>query len=192
MNYDKVKILLPAIIETEIKRHIADEIKKIGRLVQEAKTSINNIYWINNIEGIINYNEKIKPLSQTLGNMVNEFRTNEKRYINDATQKLTDLIQYKNVIRIEDNNQLLLNVKKRKLYKKCPFHIENKESYADAMIIETLINVRNFETINDGDQIYFITRNHKDFSKGNDKSDKSIIHTDIAEDLEKKQLAFSF
>ena len=192
LNYDKVKILLPAIIETEIKRHIADEIKKIGRLVQEAKTSINNIYWINNIEEIINYNEKIKPLSQTLGNMVNEFRTNEERYINDATQKLTDLIQYKNVIRIEDNNQLLLNVQKRKLYKKCPFHIENKESYADAMIIETLINVRNFETVNDGEQIYFITRNHKDFSKGNYKSDKSIIHTDIAEDLEKNNLLSAF
>ncbi|MCU6603924.1 PIN domain-containing protein [Peribacillus frigoritolerans] len=188
LDHDKVKIILPAIIETEIKRHIASEIHNVGTLVQKARTSINQIYWINHIEEIKKYNEKIKPLSRSLGNMDDEFSKNEERYINEAAQKITELMQYKNVIRIEENSSLLLNVQKRKLYKLCPFHIEEKESWADAMIIETLINIRDFIEIKDEDQIYFITRNHKDFSKGNSKTEREIIHPHIEEQLIKNKL----
>jgi rubrerythrin len=188
LDHDKVKIILPAIIETEIKRHIASEIHNVGNLVRKAKTSINQIYWINHVEEIKKYNEKIKPLNQTLGNMVDEFSKNEERYINDAAQKITELMQYKNVIRIEENSGLLLNVQKRKLYKLCPFHIEDKESWADAMIIETLINIGDFIEIKDEDQIYFVTRNHKDFSKGNSKTERDLIHPHIEEQLIKNGL----
>ncbi|MGX5623666.1 PIN domain-containing protein [Bacillus cereus] len=192
LDHDKVKILLPAIIETEIKRHIASEIHNVGKLVQQARKSINEIYWINHIEEIKKYNEKIKPLSQTLGDMVDEFRINEERYIDDAVQKITELLQYKNVIRIEENSNLLLNVQKRKLYKLCPFHIEDKESWADAMITETLINIRDFVEIHNEDQIYFVTRNHKDFSKGNNKTERVLIHPDIEKQLTEKQLIEMF
>lgn len=188
LDHDKVKIILPAIIETEIKRHIASEIHNVGKLVQKARTSINQIYWINHIEEIKKYNEKIKPLSQTLGNMDDEFSKNEERYINDAAQKITELMQYKNVIRIEENSSLLLKVQKRKLYKLCPFHIDDKESWADAMIIETLINIHDFIGIRDEDQIYFVTRNHKDFSKGNSKTERELIHPHIEEQLIKNEL----
>lgn len=188
LDHDKVKILLPAIIETEIKRHIASEIQNVGKLVQKARTSINEIYWINHIEEIKKYNEKVKPLSQTLGNMVDEFSKNQERYTNKAAHKITELLQYKNVIRIEENSSLLLNVQKRKLYKLCPFHIEDKESWADAMIIETLINIRDFIEIRDEDQIYFVTRNHKDFSKGTSKTERDFIHPHIEEQLIKNKL----
>ncbi|MED4225404.1 PIN domain-containing protein [Neobacillus cucumis] len=188
LDHDKVKIIVPAIIETEIKRHIASEIQNVGRLVQKARKSINEIYWINHVEEIKKYNEKIKPLSQTLGNMVDEFGKNEEGYINDASQKITELMQYKNVIRIEENSSLLLNVQKRKLYKLCPFHIEDKESWADAMIIETLINIRDFIDIHNEDEIYFVTRNHTDFSKGNNKTERDLIHPHIEKELMKNQL----
>lgn len=188
LDHDKVKILLPAIIETEIKRHIASEIHNVGKLVQKARKSINEIYWINHIEEIKKYNEKIKPLSQILGNMVDEFGKNEERYINDASHKITDLMRYKNVIRIEENSSLLLNVQKRKLYKLCPFHLEDKESWADAMIIETIINIRDFIEIQDEDQIYLVTRNHTDFSKGNSKEERDSIHPHIEEQLIEKDL----
>lgn len=188
LDHDKVKILLPAIIETEVKRHIAGEICNVGKLVQQARKSIDGIYWINHIEEIKKYNEKIKPLSQTLGEMDDEFGKNEERYINDASHKITELLQYKNVIRIEENDSLLLNVQKRKLHKLCPFHIEDKESWADAMIVETLINIRDFTKINNEDKIYFITRNHKDFSKGNNKTERVLIHPDIEEQLLKNEL----
>lgn len=188
LDHDKVKILLPAIIETEIKRHIASEVKNVGTLVQEARKSIDKVYWINHVEEIKTYNEKIKPLKQTLGNMVDEFTRNEEQYINDATQKITRLMQYKNVIRLEENSSLLLNVQKRKLYKLCPFHIEDKESWADAMIIETLVNIREFVDIFDEDEIYLITRNHKDFSKGNSQTERTIIHPHIEEQLRHNNL----
>jgi hypothetical protein len=188
LDFDQIKILVPAIIETEIKRHIASEIQNIGTLVQEARRSIDKVYWINHVEEITKYNEKIKPLSQTLGNMVDEFRRNEERYIYDATRKITGLMQYKNVIRLEENGDLLIKVQKRKLYKQCPFHLEDKESWADAMIIETLINIRDFIGINDDDKIYFITRNHKDFSKGNSPTDRVIIHPHIEEQLRQNNL----
>lgn len=188
LDHDKVKIIVPAIIETEIKRHIASEIKNVGTLVQKARKSIDEIYWINHIEEIKKYNEKIKPLKQTLGNMVDEFGKNEEHYINDASKKITELMEYKNVIRIEENDSLLINVQKRKLYKLCPFHIKDKESWADAMIIETLINIRDFIEIQDEDEIYFVTRNYKDFSKGNNKTERNIIHPHIEEILVKNQL----
>ncbi len=188
LDHDKVKIILPAIIETEIKRHIASEIQNIGRLVQKARVSINQIYWINHIEEIGKYNEKVRPLNQTLGNMVDEFRNNEERYINAAAQKITELMKYENVIRIEENSSLLLNVQKRKLYNLCPFHIEDKESLADAMIIETLINIHDFIEIKDEDEIYFVTRNYKDFSKGNSKTERELIHPHIEDQLIKSGL----
>lgn len=183
LDFDQVKILVPAIIETEIRRHIASEVQNIGTLVQEARRSIDKVYWINHVEEITKYNEKIRPLSQTLGNMVDEFRRNEERYITDATNKITGLMQYRNVIILEENSDLLIKVQKRKLYKQCPFHIEDKESWADAMIIETLINIHDFVEINDEDKIYFITRNHKDFSKGNSRTDRETIHPHIEEKL---------
>ncbi|WP_342550000.1 PIN domain-containing protein [Paenibacillus sp. FSL P2-0089] len=188
LDHDQVKILVPAIIETEINRHIASEVKNVGRLVQEARRSIDNVYWINHVEEIRTYNEKIGPLKQTLGNMVDEFGRNEERYKNDATQKITGLMQYRNVIRLEENSDLLLKVQKRKLYKLCPFHIEDKESWADALIIETLINIRDFVDIAAEDELYFITRNHKDFSKGNSQTERTIIHPHIEEQLSQKDL----
>ncbi|GMK39085.1 hypothetical protein PCCS19_21390 [Paenibacillus sp. CCS19] len=192
LDHNQVKILVPAIIEAEVKRHIASEVKNVGDLVQEARKSIENVYWINHVEEIEKYNEKIRPLSQALGNMVDEFRRNEERYISDATTKITGLMHYRNVITIEENGDLLSKVQRRKLYKQCPFHIEDKESWADAMIIETLINIRDFVAINDDDKIYFITRNHKDFSKGNSKTDRVIIHPHIEEQLRQNNLLQAF
>lgn len=42
--------------------------------------------------------------------------------------------------------------------------------------------------INDDDKIYFITRNHKDFSKGNSKTERLIIHPHIEEKLRQNNL----
>lgn len=78
------------------------------------------------------------------------------------------------------------------LYKQCPFHIKDKESWADAIIIETLININKFIDIKDEDQIYFITTNITDFSKGKQKSDKEIIHPHIEKKLEENGLLEQF
>lgn len=192
LKYDKVKIILPAIIETEIKRNVTNEIQKIGKLIREAKGSINHIYWINHVEEIKKFNDQISLLNKTLGLMINEFDKNQEKFISDAYEKISDLMQHENMIRIEENNDLLLNVQKRKLYKQCPFHIKDKESWADAMIIETLININEFIDIKDEDQIYFITTNITDFSKGKQKQDKDIIHPHIEKNLDEKGLLEQF
>ncbi|MEB2301597.1 PIN domain-containing protein [Lysinibacillus xylanilyticus] len=183
LDHEQVQIILPAIVETEIKRHIESEIQKVGDLINSAKSSIERIYWINHVDEMKKFNEQIHPLKNTLKSMVDEFKQNKMQYINDAKEKIAELMNYKNVNRIEENEKLLLNVQKRKIHKLCPFHIKDKESWADAMIIETLINIRDFIDINADDQIYFITRNHEDFSKSKTKQEKELIHPDIMEEL---------
>ena len=68
----------------------------------------------------------------------------------------------------------------RRTYKKAPFHHESKDCYADGIIVETLLNISEYVTINEGDMIYFVSGNTSDFSDSNIKVN---LHNDIILDL---------
>ena len=72
---------------------------------------------------------------------------------------------------------------RRKIYKRAPSHKENKESNGDALIAETLINIKNYITLSGDDKIYFISRNIEDFSQSDGKEARSNLHRHLIEDL---------
>lgn len=85
---------------------------------------------------------------------------------------------------IEENNKVLANVMKRKIYKIKPFHSNNKDSSADATIIEIILNIEDFiEDFDEDDKVYFISSNYSDFAY---KENRDILHSDIAKDMETK------
>lgn len=85
---------------------------------------------------------------------------------------------------IEENNNVLANVTKRKIYKIKPFNSNNKDSSADATIIEIILNIEDFiEDFDEDDKVYFISRNYSDFAY---KENKDTLHGDIAKDIETK------
>lgn len=185
LDFDKVKIILPSIVKVETTRNLIKEVASIGSKVKAAKKAIEAVYWINHVQEIENYNNKISPLRSTLGSLDDEFSKSETKYINDASNKITNLFEYENVKTIEDTDDLILKVQKRRIFKLCPFHIEQKDSYGDALIIETLLNIKDYINLLPEDQIYFITGNYKDFSS---KESKVKFHPDIEKELIEKGL----
>lgn len=180
LEFNKVKILLPDIIEKELERNLIKEVENIGQKVKFAKAAIDSAYWLNHVEQIELYNQKITPLKMNLGSLNDEFNKNKVQYFQDASDKINNLFENENVVSINSSDELILKIQKRKIFKLCPFHIEGKDSFGDALIVETLINIKDYVTLNSEDQIYFITGNTKDFS---DKANKETIHPDIDNDL---------
>lgn len=99
---------------------------------------------------------------------------------------INSIFENDNSILINDNEELLNGALQRKIYKKAPCHYENKESYGDALITETLINLRDLIEIKEDDCIYFISDNIEDFSSKH--LGKNYLHEHIAKDLIKNEL----
>lgn len=181
MEYDQVKLIIPKIVITEVKRHLEDEIDKVGENLKGVKNSVENMYWISNTEDIQNFDAKVKMLSKTVNQVLDEFLKNNLNYKNEFRDKLGKIFNNKNNIILDETQELIFNINKRMIYKHCPFHIKGKESIADALILETLINIRKFIKLRDEDKIFFITKNYTDFSKS--KECKTEIHPHILENL---------
>lgn len=94
-------------------------------------------------------------------------------YINMATEEINNIFQT-DCILIEETDRMLINVEKRRIYKKAPCHHLNKDSSADALIIESIISFK--DKLNKNDIIYFISENKADFS---DPENSEFLHKDI-------------
>lgn len=79
----------------------------------------------------------------------------------------------------------------RSIHKSRPFHYggkdNDKDSIADAIIIETLINIKSIIDISHEDCIYFISRNPVDFSVDKNQK-KNILHKDILSSIEEQEM----
>ena len=181
LEFDQVKLIIPKIVITEVKRHLEDEIDKVGENLKSLKNSVKGIYWISNTEDVQNFDAKVKMLSKTVNQVLDEFEKNNLNYKNEFKDKLEKIFSNKNNILLDETQELIFNVNKRMIYKLCPFHIKGKESFADALILETLINIKKFIELRDEDEIFFITKNYKDFSKS--KESKAEVHPHILESL---------
>lgn len=181
LEFDQVKLIIPKIVIAEVKRHLEDEIDKVGENLKGVKNGVENMYWISNTEDIQNFDAKVKMLSKTVNQVLDEFAKNNLNYKNEFKDKLEKILNNKNNIILDETQELIFNVNKRMIYKLCPFHIKGKESIADALILETLINIKKFIELRDEDKIFFITKNYKDFSKS--KESKTEIHPHIFESL---------
>ena len=181
LEFNQVKLIIPKIVITEVKRHLEDEIDKVGINLKELKNVVKNLYWISDTEDVQKFDTKINQMSKIVNQVVDEFNRNNIKYKNELKDKIERIFNNNNSIIIDETSELIINANKRLFYRLCPFHIAGKESHADALILETLINIKKFIKIRDGDKIFFITRNYKDFSES--KENKKEIHPHILESL---------
>lgn len=189
LDYGKVKLIVPKIVITEVFRHINNEIDKVGQSIDKMKSRATSLYWINHVEELERFNRNLKPIKSGINTLSEEFHSNKDNYKYEYKELFSKLFYNSNSIIIEETQDIIFKATQRKVYKRIPFHYEekdiNKNCMADSIIIESLINIEEFIKLNKNDKIYFISRNFLDFS---DKNDKNLLHDDIVSDLKLKGL----
>ena len=192
LEFNQMKLIVPKIVKNEVDRHIEDEINKVGNNLKRLKDDINNIYWVSRGDEVSKFHNKMNDLSKDINEVKIQFDKNKQSYIKEFKEKIAIIFSNDNSIVIEETQDLIWGVEKRKIYKRCPFHIENKESSADALIVEILVNLNKFINFTKEDKIIFITKNFIDFSKSKDKGEKEIIHPDICDSLKENKIYDKF
>lgn len=192
LDYGEIQLIVPAVVINEIKRNLDDEVKSIYIKLGKVKKDIKELYWINKIEELDAFNISIKNISKNIEQLLSDFDT--EKYISNAHSLFDKLFEHENVIILKESPNVLLNATKRKLYKNRPYHDnkKDKDSFADAVIIETLINIKDYQEVIDftfEDQLYFVSRNTKDFSH---QETKTLLHKDLVESLELNNLKDRF
>lgn len=180
---EDIRIILPEIVSFEVYKHLDSEIKNIKEKIHEQKKSIDKLYWFPHSE--IDIEEYKKRAKKPLTELLEDYEKKENKYKNKVYKIIDDIFKSNKTVVIKSDSYLNNEVFKRKIFKKAPLHIDNKESLADALIIETLINLKKYIFLHDEDRIYFVTRNTRDFSS---KENKKELHSEIVEDLKKVNL----
>ncbi|MGN7942247.1 PIN domain-containing protein [Virgibacillus sp. 6R] len=193
LDFGEIRLLVPSIIITEVKRHLDTEIEKIFNELKDIKKRVEGLYWINNVEEMRAFTALIPAVKTGIKDLHSLFEEKKNQYISDAHALFNKLFEHENVIILEETPNILHRANIRKLHKKRPFHYNDtkKDSIADAVIIETLINIKENDSINftQDDQIFFIARNPKDFSE---QQQNSELHSDIKESLDLAELTNQF
>ena len=187
LDYDEIKLLLPSIVIHETYKHIEDELSKVGKAIKDAKEAIGAIYGINGcaINGL-EVKEYKKKARGTLHELSTIYESKLSQYSAELSSIIKNLFEHRNSVTIEDNDKLRSACLKRRVYKIAPFHHENKDCFADALIIETLLNIRDTIELDPEDKIYLVTGNASDFCV-DVKSE--ILHDDILKDIAEKGLS---
>lgn len=186
LNHGEVRLIVPSIVKTEVFRHLDNEIVKIGNTIKGIKSKINSLYWINHIEEIEQFNQKLKPVKNGINDITHGFEQNQSIYIKNAMDLFDKLFQHEHTLIVDETEELVFKASQRQIHKLRPFHYgKDKDSMADSIIIETLINIQDLISFNNDDQAYFISRNTEDFSE---KGDKNQLHKDIELSLKNKKI----
>ncbi|MGR6763138.1 PIN domain-containing protein [Paenibacillus sp. T2-29] len=178
LKWETISLIVPEIVIVETQRHIHNLINEIPNNVNNILKMLEESYWINIEAELPKYKAVVKETSKSLKEYKLRMETNKENYMKGLSVRVNRLFSKATIIKTD--NDLVFNVAKRKLFKKCPLHT-NKQSDQDALIIETLLNIKNYIDIGPKDEIYFISRNYKDFSKS--KAESDIFHDDIQHDL---------
>lgn len=187
LDYDEIKLLLPSIVVHETYKHIGDELSKVGKTIKEAKKAIGEIYGINGctIDGleVKEYKEKARG---TLHELSTIYESKLSQYSVELSSIIKNLFEHRNSLVVQDTDKLRSACLRRRIYKIAPFHHESKDCFADALIIETLLNIKDIVELYPEDRIYLVTGNASDFCE-NVKSEK--LHEDILKDIAEKGLS---
>lgn len=180
LDYKEITLVVPSIVKYETNKHIKEQLNEVGNNIDRALDSIKNIYGINgySIEGL-----KVKTYKDNtrkeLTKLREYFESNKENYLEEIENLIDKLFSHENSIIIPEE-KIITSCFLRRTYKKAPFHHESKDCYADGIIVETLLNISEYVTINEGDMIYFVSGNTSDFSDSNIKVN---LHNDIILDL---------
>ena len=191
LDYGQIKLIVPKIVITEVFRHIDNEIGKVGHSINEIKKRANDLYWINHNEELEKFNKILAPAKSSINKLVDEFNGSSEEYKKKYRELLNKLYINENCFVIEENEQIVFKAMQRSIHKSRPFHYggkdNDKDSIADAIIIETLINIKSIIDISHEDCIYFISRNPVDFSVDKNQK-KNILHKDILSSIEEQEI----
>jgi hypothetical protein len=177
-----IEIMLPDIVQYETYKHLEEEVEAIGILLNKQISNIKNLYWLtgfqaDEIDAESYKNRAKKPLCELL----DIFDQQKSNYVTEVRRSINSIFESEHTKLIATDEELMQKVMKRRIFKKAPMHKENKESFADALITEVLINAKKYIQLNDNDVIYFITENYTDFSLN--KTQKEFFHPHIEADL---------
>lgn len=175
---EDITIILPEIVSFEVNKHLNLEIEAIGKNIKEQKKEIDKLYWFPYSE--VNIEEYKKRVKESLTELQEIYDKNKNEYEVKAHRIIDNIFKNEKTKFIKSDSYLNDKVLTRKIFKKAPLHIESKDSFADALIVETLINLKRYVNLQVNDKIYFVTRNTSDFSC---KFNKKELHSDIKEDL---------
>lgn len=185
LDYDEIKLVIPEIVVHETNKHIDRQLFEVGERIKKVIKVLDEVCGINGYKIEKLEIRKYKNISQKQWKEILE-KYNDKK--DEYAQAMKAMIQkifgHKNCIIIEDTEWLRSLCLKRRIYKRAPFHIVKKESYADGIIVETLVHLSEFVSIDKSDSIILVTGNTSDFSS----QDKTALHKDIEEDLLKRGL----
>ncbi|AOY53681.1 PIN domain-containing protein [Clostridium perfringens] len=183
LDSKKIKLIVPSVVKTETFRHINEEINSIGTGLKTLSTNINNLHWINKTEELDKFNKDLFKLKEGVNSLKGEFEKKVDFYETHYQSLFNKIFENENSIIVDENIDIILKAQKREIHKKRPYHYrENKDSIADAIIVETLISIGDLIELND-DIIYFVSKNKKDFSEENNEN---MLHKDILDDIKEK------
>ena len=186
LDFDEIKLIIPAIVVHETNKHIEEQLAEVGKKIKSAIKSLDDIYGINGyeIDGL-EIKEYKNNSRQQLTELFTKYESNKSDYLREIKAIIKKIFEHPNCIIVEDTEQLRSLCLQRRIYKRAPFHYEKKESYADGLIVETLVHLLDYITLGENDNITFVTGNTSDFSNRNQKKE---LHEDICEDLKKTGL----
>lgn len=180
LNYGEVKMILPAIVETETYRNLNSEFDKVGKRIDDVMDAIDGLYGISTYSVVpLDLSEYKKNAREELHKAQIQYQQYKEDYRKDVSETVELLFQHSNTIKVNDE-PLMAKIQKRRVHKKAPFHHEAKESYGDGAIAETLINITDSLQLSATDKILFVTGNYVDFSE---PGNRQVLHSDIVEDL---------
>jgi len=175
MEYPVIKIIVPTIIKNEFLRNkkraidigrqkLSQDIRRIKKIIElysgnEKKSDI--------ISGLDDVNHKLSIMTDVVSGLTTEI---EKIILNADEIEITKDIKIK--------------AAERAILKKAPFH-KNKNSFADAVIVETFFDQ---QLSDETKKYYFITHNTKDFSS---VSDNRVYHEDFSEFFSSENVFYS-
>lgn len=187
LDFNQVKLIIPSIVAYETSKHIEEQLIEVDKRIKNAIKAIDEIYGIYGytIEGLEVKDYK-KNSTKELTILKERYKISHPKYLDEIQSLVQKIFKHPNSIMIEDNSILNAACLQRRIYKKAPFHIEKKESFADGLIIETLLHIEDFISLSNQDSIIFVTGNTSDFS---DSSQKDALHADIQRNITTKKLA---
>jgi len=172
LEEDKLRLLLPEVIQLEFYQILEDKADELKRSVDRHKEEIGKD---NSLDDKIS-----DDLIEKLDDCINDRGKNKE----EVKKTIEKIFSHKNTVKLQISNDTLIKAYKYSLSKKKPFKKSQKEEgkieqslQGDCLIISTLEEFLNKEK---DFEFYFCSRNKSDFADNKAVADKDMkIHKDI-------------
>ena len=186
LDNNQVKLVIPEIVQYETIKHVDEQFDEVEKTIKNAKSAVSSIHNINAVSEHPLNSENYKLAARIpLNDLYNRFTQYSSEYRQGIKDLIDKLLSHSNAIHINTNAELINDCLKRKVFKQAPFHNNDKDCYADSLIVGTILNIQQYIALNEDDQLYFVSGNKSDFSS---PKEKDKLHLDIINDLKKNSL----